>query len=99
MGIGDWGLGIGEVGCGKSSLLQAILNCLILLNPKECDGVHIKGKVGYVSQIPWIQNETIRNNILVGRPNISDEAIYEKLQLLKMLIINAFFLLDIIIIM
>ena len=28
---------IGEVGSGKSSLLQAILNCLILLNPKECD--------------------------------------------------------------
>ena len=55
---------IGEVGSGKSSLLQAILNCLILLNPNECDGVHIKGKIGYVSQIPWIQNETIKNNIL-----------------------------------
>jgi ABC-type multidrug transport system fused ATPase/permease subunit len=55
---------IGEVGSGKSSLLQAILNCLILLNPKECDGIHIKGKIGYVSQIPWIQNETIKNNIL-----------------------------------
>ena len=55
---------IGEVGSGKSSLLQAILNCLILLNPQECDGVYIKGKIGYVSQIPWIQNETIKNNIL-----------------------------------
>jgi ABC-type multidrug transport system fused ATPase/permease subunit len=55
---------IGEVGSGKSSLLQAILNCLILLNPQECDGVHIKGKIGYVSQIPWIQNETIKNNVL-----------------------------------
>ena len=55
---------IGEVGSGKSSLLQAILNCLILLNPKECEGVYIKGKIGYVSQIPWIQNETIKNNIL-----------------------------------
>ena len=55
---------IGEVGCGKSSLLQAILNCLILLNPKECDGVHINGKIGYASQMSWIQNETIRNNIL-----------------------------------
>ena len=47
---------IGEVGSGKSSLLQAILNCLILLNPKECDGIHIKGKIGYVSQIPWIHH-------------------------------------------
>ena len=55
---------IGEVGSGKSSLLQAILNCLILLNPKDCKGIYVKGKIGYVSQIPWIQNETIRNNIL-----------------------------------
>ena len=55
---------IGEVGSGKSSLLQAILNCLILLNPKECDGIHINGEIGYASQIPWIQNDTIKNNIL-----------------------------------
>ena len=55
---------IGEVGSGKSSLLQAILNCLILLNPKDCDGIHINGKIGYASQIPWIQNDTIKNNIL-----------------------------------
>ena len=55
---------IGEVGSGKSSLLQAILNCLILLNPKECDGIYINGEIGYASQIPWIQNDTIKNNIL-----------------------------------
>lgn len=55
---------IGEVGSGKSSLLQAILNSLILLNPNECDGIHISGSVGYVAQIPWIQNATIKNNIL-----------------------------------
>ena len=58
---------VGEVGCGKSSLLQAIINNLILLNPKECDGIHINGKVGYAAQIPWIQNETIRNNILFSQ--------------------------------
>ena len=55
---------IGEVGSGKSSLLQAILNSLILLNPKECDGIYINGEIGYSSQIPWIQNDTIKNNIL-----------------------------------
>ena len=55
---------IGEVGSGKSSLLQAILNSLIILNPEECDGIHINGSVGYVAQIPWIQNATIKNNIL-----------------------------------
>jgi ABC-type multidrug transport system fused ATPase/permease subunit len=59
---------VGEVGCGKSSLLQALINELILLNPKECDGVHINGRVGYAAQIPWIQNDTIRNNILFSKP-------------------------------
>jgi ABC-type multidrug transport system fused ATPase/permease subunit len=55
---------IGEVGSGKSSLLQSILNALILLNPNECKGIYINGSIGYVSQIPWIQNETIKNNVL-----------------------------------
>ena len=59
---------VGEVGCGKSSLLQAIINCLVLLNPKECDGIHINGKIGYAAQIPWIQNDTIRNNIIFSKP-------------------------------
>ena len=67
---------VGEVGCGKSSLLQAIINSLILLNPKECDGIHINGRVGYAAQIPWIQNDTIRNNILFSLP--FDEVKYNR---------------------
>ena len=55
---------IGEVGSGKSSLLQSILNSLILLNPIECDGIYINGSIGYVSQSSWIQNDTIKNNVL-----------------------------------
>ena len=67
---------IGEVGCGKSSLLQAMLNSLILLNKEECDGIHINGDIGYVSQIPWIQNATIKDNILFF--NDYDEHKYNK---------------------
>ena len=55
---------IGEIGSGKTTLLEAILNSLIILNPKECDDIYINGSISYVPQIPWIQNETIRNNIL-----------------------------------
>ena len=67
---------VGEVGCGKSSLLQAIINSLVLLNPKECDGIHINGRIGYAAQIPWIQNDTIRNNILFSLP--FDEVKYNR---------------------
>ena len=74
---------IGEVGSGKSSLLQAMLNCLILLNPKDCDGIHINGKIGYASQIPWIQNDTIKNNILFFKKFDAEkyEEVLEKCQL------------------
>ena len=68
---------IGEVGSGKSSLLEAILNSLIILNPLDCDGIHIKGKIGYVSQNSWIQNETIKNNILFY--NDFDQEKYDKI--------------------
>ena len=74
---------VGEVGCGKSSLLQAIINSLILLNPKECDGVHINGKIGYSAQIPWILNDTIRNNILLSKP-FNEEKYYKILNLCQL---------------
>ena len=59
---------IGEVGSGKSSLLQAIINNLILINPKQCDGIHINGKIGFSAQLPWLSNDTIRNNIIFSKP-------------------------------
>jgi len=56
---------IGEIGSGKTTLLEAILNSLNLLNQNECDGIYINGAISYVPQIPWIQNETIKNNIIL----------------------------------
>ena len=53
-------------------------------NKSELTLKNFRKNIGYVEQRPMLLNDTIRNNILVGRPNISDEAIYEKLQLLKM---------------
>ena len=109
---------IGDVGCGKSSLLQAILNNMIILNNsqnineaykikqnnnkdkdindnkiiattdslqtienkstysnnnnnnnclEECSfkkKIYLKGSVSYVPQIPWVQNATIKDNIV-----------------------------------
>ncbi|KFO27170.1 canalicular multispecific organic anion transporter 1 [Fukomys damarensis] len=53
---------VGNVGCGKSSLLSAMLG--------EMENVHghitIKGTTAYVPQQSWIQNGTIKENILFG---------------------------------
>ena len=61
---------VGHVGCGKSSLLNAILGEM----PKYDDSmelnnmVHIKGTIGYVPQTPFIMNASLRDNILFGSP-------------------------------
>ena len=53
---------IGEVGSGKSSLIQAILNNMIIQNNNT--KIIVNGKISYVGQEAWIQNNTIQNNIL-----------------------------------
>ncbi|XP_075420665.1 multidrug resistance-associated protein 1 isoform X1 [Tenrec ecaudatus] len=54
---------VGQVGCGKSSLLSALL-----AEMDKMDGhVAIKGSVAYVPQQAWIQNDSLQENILFGR--------------------------------
>ena len=58
---------IGEVGSGKSSLIQALLNNMIQINKDETS-VIVNGSISYVPQEAWIQNDTLRNNILFYLP-------------------------------
>ncbi|OQV17365.1 Canalicular multispecific organic anion transporter 2 [Hypsibius exemplaris] len=55
---------VGQVGAGKSSLVAAMLG----LMEKLSGDVGVKGKVAYVPQQAWIQNMTLRDNILFGKP-------------------------------
>ncbi|KAG5854427.1 multidrug resistance-associated protein 1-like [Anguilla rostrata] len=54
---------VGHVGSGKSSLLSAMLG----ETEKRSGGVLVKGSVAYVPQQAWIQNATLRDNIVFGR--------------------------------
>ncbi|XP_042293386.1 multidrug resistance-associated protein 1 isoform X2 [Sceloporus undulatus] len=54
---------VGQVGCGKSSLLSALLGEM----EKREGHVSLKGSVAYVPQQAWIQNATLKENILFGR--------------------------------
>ncbi|XP_052182726.1 ABC transporter C family member 8 isoform X2 [Diospyros lotus] len=62
----------GPVGAGKSSLLYAILGEI----PKISGNVNVFGSIAYVSQAPWIQSGTIRDNIIYGKP--MENSKYEK---------------------
>lgn len=49
---------------GKSSILQAILSKMITLEGR----VDVGGTIAYVPQTPWVQNLSLRDNILFGMP-------------------------------
>ena len=55
---------VGSVGSGKSSLLSGILGEMKRLR----GSVFLSGSVGYCHQSAWIQNSSLRNNILFGCP-------------------------------
>ncbi|XP_027481055.2 canalicular multispecific organic anion transporter 2 isoform X7 [Zalophus californianus] len=54
---------VGPVGCGKSSLVSALLGEMEKLEGTVC----VKGSVAYVPQQAWIQNCTLQENVLFGR--------------------------------
>ena len=64
---------MGEVGSGKSSVLSALIGEMYKHEGKiVIDG----GKIAYAPQQAWVQNASIRDNILFGRPY--DDEFYKK---------------------
>ncbi|CAH2322284.1 canalicular multispecific organic anion transporter 1 [Pelobates cultripes] len=53
---------VGGVGSGKSSLVSAALGEMDHISGY----INIKGSIAYVPQQAWIQNDTLKNNILFG---------------------------------
>ncbi|KAG2348012.1 ABC protein [Suillus weaverae] len=54
---------VGPVGSGKSSLLQGLIGEM----RKVSGHVSFGGRVGYCPQTAWIQNATLRDNIIFGQ--------------------------------
>ncbi|EGC34852.1 hypothetical protein DICPUDRAFT_55519 [Dictyostelium purpureum] len=63
---------VGSVGSGKSSLLQALLGEMDMVEGE----LSIKGSIAYVAQQAWIINASLKDNILFGKPYI--ESKYKK---------------------
>ncbi|KAJ7440231.1 ABC protein [Mycena latifolia] len=55
---------VGRVGSGKSSLLQGLIGEMRLTEGTWAFG----GRVAYCPQAAWIQNATLRDNVLFGQP-------------------------------
>ncbi|OCH93976.1 P-loop containing nucleoside triphosphate hydrolase protein [Obba rivulosa] len=55
---------VGSVGSGKSSLMSAILGEMQVVSGK----IFCNGSVAYCPQQPWIQSNSVQDNILFGKP-------------------------------
>ncbi|KAI6136946.1 hypothetical protein F5141DRAFT_1077700 [Pisolithus sp. B1] len=69
---------VGPTGSGKTSLLMALLGEMhfVPTGPNSWYNLPRRGGVAYAPQESWVQNETIRDNILFGAAY--DEARYKK---------------------
>ncbi|KAG2023135.1 ATP-binding cassette transporter [Coprinopsis cinerea AmutBmut pab1-1] len=69
---------IGPTGSGKTSLLMALLGEMhfVPMAPDSWFSLPRSGGIAYAAQESWVQNETIRENILFGAPY--DEERYNK---------------------
>lgn len=56
---------IGPVGSGKSTLIQSLLGETILTNGQI---LRRASQTAYCSQVPWIMNDTVRNNVILSSP-------------------------------
>ena len=77
---------VGESGSGKSTLMKMVMKWYmaksgkIFLNDEdilEIDSRKLQGKIAYIPQFPQIFSQTIRENLVLGNENISDEEILE----------------------
>ena len=60
---------VGQVGCGKTTLLHSIME-----ETRLCEGKHtIEGTIAYVEQEPFIISGSIEENILMGLEFNSDK--------------------------
>ena len=56
---------IGQTGSGKSALLLSLIG---ELSSSSSSSITLRGSLAFCDQLPWIQNCSLRANILFGRP-------------------------------
>ncbi|MCI8397325.1 MAG: ABC transporter ATP-binding protein [Clostridia bacterium] len=82
----------GKTGAGKTTLTNVLMRLYdiksgqILINGKDISKISIKSlrqNISYISQNPYIFEDTLRNNIILGNKAITDNEILEIIKLLE----------------
>ncbi|KXB66740.1 ABC transporter, ATP-binding protein [Parvimonas sp. KA00067] len=75
---------VGESGSGKSTLMKIVMKWYMAKNGKvflneddilEIDSKKLQEKIAYIPQFPQIFSQSIRENLILGNENITDEEI------------------------
>lgn len=75
----------GKSGCGKSTALQLLLRFYRVdsgaikiddVNVQDINIGHLRDQIGYVGQMPVLFKGTIRDNILLGKPDATEEEVH-----------------------
>lgn len=75
---------VGPTGCGKTTLINLLMRfydvnsgeiCVSGKNIKEITRKSLRSNYGMVLQETWIRSGTIRDNIVMGKPDASDEEV------------------------
>ena len=89
---------VGHSGCGKSTLTNILLGFYNMVDGEvtidgkpldRYDVLALREQCGYVMQEPLLFNTTIKENILFGKPDATDEEVYiaaQKANALKFII-------------
>ncbi len=67
---------VGRSGAGKSTLMDVVGGKLA---PSSGD-VRVSGKVGYIEQFPYVFRKSLRENLLLAKPDATDEELIEALE-------------------
>jgi ATP-binding cassette subfamily B protein len=77
---------VGPTGCGKTTLINLLmrfydpLDGKITVDGKDCMGItrkSLRKSYGMVLQDTWLKSGTIRENLIIGKPDATDEEIIE----------------------
>lgn len=75
---------VGPTGCGKTTLINLLMRfydvndgeiCINGINIKNMTRKSLRSNYGMVLQETWIRSGTIRDNIVMGKPNATDEEV------------------------